>query len=479
MEKQAPGAPDRWQPSSLNCVISTEELTRRPVRAPDLAAETRVLLHLADTLAHAPDHLLQELVEQLRELCQAGSTGISLLEPCSGEEEPYFRWIATAGRFQQYAGHTMPRFYSPCGAVIDADRMMLMSHPSRNFPSIEELSEPVAEVLLFPFHRDHAAVGTIWVVSHSEQRKFDQEDVRLIQDLARFAAAAVNVCSDANANARLEADARAAAERQLADLVEINRRVLAADQGKSESLATLGHELRNALGPLSNAVTLLQHASDPNVLCRAREIMARQILHLRRLIEDVLDCSRISSGKLRLENAAVDLNSVVSQAVEMATERIAQSGQSVELTVCPDPLIVNGDEQRLSQVFTNLLNNAAKYGRAGCPVAVEVSRMGCQAVVSVADRGIGIDQTLLPRIFDLFMQTDRSLNRSQGGLGIGLALVKQLIEMQGGRVEAHSDGPGKGSRFCVYLPLHAEKENNSVLIDDGAPVVNQTVSNAG
>src|SRR3569832_162510 len=216
LNKEAPGSPrlPQPQPSSLNCVISTDELTRRPVRAPDLAAETRVLLRLADTMAHAPDQLLQELVEHLRELCHAGSTGISLLEPSTGDAEGCFRWIATAGRFQQYAGHTMPRSFSPCGAVIDADRMMLMSHPSKHFPYMEELSEPVAEVLLFPFHRDDAAVGTIWVASHSDQRKFDQEDVRLIQDLARFAAAAVDACAGAQANARQEAEARAEAERQ-------------------------------------------------------------------------------------------------------------------------------------------------------------------------------------------------------------------------------------------------------------------------
>jgi signal transduction histidine kinase len=457
LDKRAPGVPEWPQPSSLNCVISTDELTRRPARAPDLATETRVLLRLADTMANAPGQLLQELVGHVHELCHAGSTGISLLEPPSAEEPACFRWIATAGRFQQYAGHTMPRSSSPCGAVIDADEMMLMSHPSRHFPDIEALSEPVEEVLLLPFHRDNAVVGTIWVVSHCEQRRFDQEDVRLIRDLAHFAAAAVSACADAQANARLEADARVAAERQLTELAEINRRILTADRGKSQSLATLGHELRNAIGPLSNAVTVLQNASDPQVLRRAGQIMDRQMSHLSRLIEDVLESSRISSGKLRLETTAVNLNSIVSQAVELASERIAQSGQTVELALCPDALIVDGDSQRLSQVLTNLLNNAAKYGRSGCPVTVQSSQLGDWAVVSVADQGIGIDARMLPRIFDLFVQTDRSICRSQGGLGIGLSLVKQLTELHGGRVEARSDGPGTGSQFLLYLPLHANE----------------------
>jgi signal transduction histidine kinase len=341
---------------------------------------------------------------------------------------------------------------------------------------MEELSEPVEEVLLFPFHRDDTAVGTIWVASHTGERKFDSEDVRLIQDLARFAAAAVSACAESRADAQVQADARAAAERQVAELAEINRSVLAADRGKSESLSKLGHELRNAIAPLSNAVTVLQSASDPQILRRAREILDRQMLHLRRLIEDVLESSRISSGKLRLETTTLNLNSIVSQAVELAAERISHSGQTVELALSPDTLLVDGDGHRLSQVFTNLLNNAAKYGRAGCPVAVEVSRADGRAVVSVADRGIGIDRTMLPRIFDLFVQTDRSLNRSQGGLGIGLALVKQLTELHGGRVEAHSDGPGMGSRFCVYLPLHREKANSSGLMNGGAPGVYRTVT---
>ena len=440
MNKEASGASAWSQPASLNRVISTQELTRRPVREPDLAAENRVLLQLADTMAHAPDQLLQELVERLLELCHAGSTGISLLECTAAGEEPCFRWIATAGQFHQYAGHTMPRSFSPCGVVIDSDQMMLMCRPAEHFPYIEALAEPVEEVLLFPFHDEATPVGTIWVASHTKERAFDQEDVRLIQDLARFAAAALRFRTDARAHMRFEADARVAAERQLA--------------GKTESLATLGHELRNAIGPLANAATLLQSSSDAEVLCRSRQIMDRQMQQLRRLVEDVLDSSRLASHKLRLEMAPVDLSSIVSQAVELATERILNSGQTVELSLSEGPLVVEGDSQRLSQVFTNLLNNAAKYGKSGSAVAIDVRRAGNRAIVSVADGGIGIAPEMLPRIFDLFVQTDHSLKRCQGGLGIGLALVKQLIELHGGQVEAHSDGPGRGSRFCVYLPLH-------------------------
>ena len=437
----------------LSCIVVNDELTRRPARVADLASETRVLLRLADTMARAPDRILQELVENLCELCHAGSTGISVLDPPDDAHEARFRWIATAGQFKQYAGHTMPRYESPCGAVLDANTMLLMSDPARHYPGIETLSEPVTEALLFPFHRDDRAVGTIWIVSHSPERTFDQEDVRLAQDLARFATAAVHACAQAQTHAVLEAGARAATERQLMEMAEINRQIREADKGKTESLATLGHELRNIIGPLAHAVALLQKSGDPDVQRRSREIMERQTEHLRRMIEDVLDSSRFACGKLRVETAPLDLNVVISQAVDIAAERIVQSGQTIEMILSPTPLIVEGDSQRLHQVVTNLLDNAAKYGRPGCPVAITVDSPEGYARVRVRDRGIGIDQQMLPRIFDLFVQTDQSLNRSQGGLGIGLALVRRLVELHGGRVEARSDGPGTGSEFTVCLPL--------------------------
>jgi signal transduction histidine kinase len=437
----------------LSCVVVNDELSSRPARVPDLASETRVLLRLADTMARAPDRILQELVENLCELCRAGSTGISILDPPDEAHEARFRWIATAGQFKDYAGHTMPRHKSPCGAVLDANTMLLMSDPARHYPDIETLSEPVTEALLFPFHRDDRAVGTIWVVSHSPQHKFDQEDVRLVQDLERFAAAAVHACAQAQAHAILEASARAAAERQLMEMAEMNRQIREADKGKTESLATLGHELRNIIGPLAHAVAVLQKSDDPEVQRRSREIMDRQTKHLLRMIEDVLDSSRFACGKLRVETTPLDLNLVISQAVEIATERMLQSGQRIEMTLSPAPLIVEADNQRLHQVFTNLLDNAAKYGRAGCPVAITVDSQDGHARVRIRDQGIGIDQQMLPRIFDLFVQTNQSLNRSQGGLGIGLALVRHLVELHGGRVEVRSNGPGTGSEFSVCLPL--------------------------
>ncbi|MBS0419412.1 MAG: GAF domain-containing sensor histidine kinase [Proteobacteria bacterium] len=434
-------------------VFSNDVLALRPARAPDLAAENRALLRLAQTMARAPERLLQELVEELCELCDAGSAGLSLLETGQEGQEPCFRWVATAGRFNQYTGQTIPRSLSPCGAVLDTDRMLVLLHPERHYPYIGELADPVEEVLLFPFHQGEVAVGTIWVAAHADDRRFDREDARLIADIAQFAGAAVHASAKAAAHARLEGEARAAAEREVVELGEINRRMHEEDRGKAEFLATLSHELRNAIGPLESGLAVLNRSEDPDTKRRSREIMARQTAQLRRLVDDLLESSRVSAGQLRLQTTLVDLNRIVSQAVEAATERIAQSGQTIQLSLTDRPLLVEGDNQRLNQVFTNLLNNAAKYGRNGRPLSITVARREAQAVVCIKDDGIGIDETMLPRIFELFVQTDHSLNRCQGGLGIGLALVQRLVELHGGRVEARSAGPGLGSEFVVYLPV--------------------------
>jgi len=439
--------------ANLRPVFSNEVLARRPARTPDLAAENRALLRLAKTMARAPERLLQELVDELCELCDAGSAGLSLLETAQDGQEAYFRWVATAGRFSQYTGQIIPRSLSPCGDVLEADRMLVLLHPERHYPYIGELADPVEEVLLFPFHQGDVAVGTIWVAAHSGDRKFDREDARLIADIAQFAGAAVHASAKAEAHARSEADARALAEREVIALGEINRRMHEEDRGKAEFLATLSHELRNAIGPLETGLAILNKSEDPDAQRRSREIMGRQSAQLRRLVDDLLESSRVSTGQLRLQLTRVDLNRVVSQAVEAATERIAQSGQTVELSLTDQPLMVEGDSQRLNQVFTNLLNNAAKYGRTGRPVPITVARRGAQAVVCIKDHGIGIDEKMLPRIFELFVQTDRSLHRCQGGLGIGLALVRRLVELHGGRVEARSEGPGRGSEFVVFLPV--------------------------
>jgi signal transduction histidine kinase len=225
----------------------------------------------------------------------------------------------------------------------------------------------------------------------------------------------------------------------------------AASRAKDEFLALLGHELRNPLAALMNAVQLLEITSpDDKRAGHARTALSRQSHHLARLVDDLLDVARFSTGKIALVRQPCDLAEVTRQALEGQAASGASAGHVVESVL--DEVWVDGDETRLRQVCDNLLGNAFKYTPAGGRVRVVVRAEGESAELSIADTGVGIEPRLLPRMFELFVQGERGLERSQGGLGIGLTLVRRLAELHGGTVEAHSGGPGLGSKFTVRLP---------------------------
>ena len=226
---------------------------------------------------------------------------------------------------------------------------------------------------------------------------------------------------------------------------------------KDEFLAMLAHELRNPLAPVLSAVEVLGvgRPSD-EVLASQREVVARQVRHMKRLLDDLLDVARVSQGKIVLRRQAVDLVDVLLQAVEVARPAVAARHHELSIQLPQRPLHVAGDPTRLTQVFANLLHNAAKYTDTGGQVTLEAVEADGQALVRVRDTGVGMAPELLERVFDLFTQDDRSLDRAQGGLGIGLTLARSLVEMHGGRIGAASDGPGRGSVFTVTLPLRAE-----------------------
>jgi signal transduction histidine kinase/CheY-like chemotaxis protein len=227
-----------------------------------------------------------------------------------------------------------------------------------------------------------------------------------------------------------------------------------AHRRKDEFLATLAHELRNPLAPIRNAVELLRIKSSPDPELRdASEIIERQVRQMTRLVDDLLDMSRITSGKIRLQTERVDLATVVTDAVESSRPLIEASAHRLTVTLPPQPVYVDGDATRLVQVFSNLLTNAAKYTEKGGHVWLTAERKNGEAVVSVGDTGIGIEAAQLPRIFEMFSQVAPALQRSQDGLGIGLSLVRGLVELHGGSVEPKSGGIGKGSEFVVRLPV--------------------------
>jgi signal transduction histidine kinase/ActR/RegA family two-component response regulator len=245
-----------------------------------------------------------------------------------------------------------------------------------------------------------------------------------------------------------------------------------ADRRKDEFLAVLAHELRNPLAPVRNAVEVmrLRDVDDPG-LRWARDIIDRQVQQMTRLVDDLLDVSRITRGKVKLQKEPVDLAAVVARAVEISRPLIDARRHELTVTLPPEPVRVEADAIRLAQVVANLLNNAAKFTPEGGRIWLTVERDGGQTVVRVRDTGVGILAAMLPQVFDLFAQVESSLEHSQGGLGIGLTLAKSLVEMHGGSVTAHSDGPGQGSKFILRLPVLTE-----VRSADSGPGMNERLA---
>jgi PAS domain S-box-containing protein len=225
------------------------------------------------------------------------------------------------------------------------------------------------------------------------------------------------------------------------------------DQRKDEFIATLAHELRNPLAPIRTGLNILRMTSDPDAARRSREVMERQLAHLVRLVDDLLDVSRIRSGKVALVRETIDVGIVVDTALEASRPLIEAQGHTLHVDVPAEMLLVDADATRLAQVVANLLNNAAKYTPRGGHIGLRVAAEGDRLGIRVRDNGIGIDAKVLPRIFDLFVQADAGPDHAPGGLGIGLTLVRRLLELHGGGIEAHSEGPGHGSTFTAWLPL--------------------------
>jgi PAS domain S-box-containing protein len=223
-------------------------------------------------------------------------------------------------------------------------------------------------------------------------------------------------------------------------------------QRKDEFLAILGHELRTPLGAITSALHLLrQKIADDPIVGQAVAIVGRQSRHLTRLMDELLDVARIGSGKMVLDLREVDLNEVVAHSLEALRERLGERAGAVVFAATPAPLVVRGDAVRLAQVVTNLLDNAVKYSPAQSRVEIHLARAGASAVIRVRDAGVGLSAEMLVRIFEPFYQ--RSVERSRGGLGLGLTLVRRLVELHGGRVSASSEGPGRGSEFVVRVPV--------------------------
>ena len=243
-----------------------------------------------------------------------------------------------------------------------------------------------------------------------------------------------------------------------------------ADRRKDEFLAVLAHELRNPLAPVRNAIEILRASHSPSPQLQwTHDVIDRQVRQMTRLVDDLLDVSRITSGKIELRKERVELAAAVRSALEASRPLIERGSHQLTVRVPPEAIWLTADLARLAQILSNLLNNAAKYTRPGGHIWLTAERGDGEAVIRVRDNGIGIEPRMLERVFDMFAQVHRGSDHTQGGLGIGLTLVKRLTELHGGRIEARSDGPERGSEFAVCLPLSAEEAANDPSAKDASP----------
>ena len=369
-----------------------------------------------------PRNQLQKLAEVALELCGAHTAGISL------SDTDVVRWEAVAGVCAGARGRTMRRAESPCGLCIDRGETQLLHLANRCFPLLP--AERFVEMLLVPFHDRDVSIGAVWLVSHTDDRQFDLEDERILRQLSRFASAGWRLLQSMQRSAQL------------------NLR-------KDHFLAMLGHELRNPLGAILRATWILrQQVAENRVGVEATNIIDRQSRSILRLADDLLDVAQIETGKLRLEREQIDLRSVVGNAVEATRPQIDRRQHTLSVDLGTAPVFIDGDADRLGQVVMNLLDNAAKYTPLNGNISVAISSNEGNAVVSVRDDGVGVPPDRASEIFAAFTQLEPS-GTSASGVGLGLALVKSLTEMHGGKVAVESGGCKQGSCFSIQLPVFA------------------------
>jgi signal transduction histidine kinase/ActR/RegA family two-component response regulator len=410
--------------------IARTEAERHGREADELRRLSRALTHTASPTAAA-----QRVADAVKRFFEPSSAVVRLLEPDGAMVA-----FAIAGENPVVTpGHRMPAGSGVVGQAVTQRRLVMtnsvLSDPRIDLPSqVRDQHERLGHQLVIaaPLIVDDVVIGTL-ALNDTTTRTFVETELALFQALANHAAVGIR-------NAQRFQQERTA--RQEAE---------ASSRTKDEFLAMLGHELRNPLAAIGSAIAVLNRlgGGDERSM-HSREVITRQVAHLRELMDDLLDVGRVMTGKIILSPKTVDLSELArrSWAVLESTGTFTQHKARLET----EPVWVNADETRMAQVIDNLITNAVKYTPVGGSVMMAVLCEGDDAVIRVADTGIGISPALLPRIFDLFVQGELTRDRAKGGLGIGLTLVKRLVEMHGGSVGACSEGPGRGSAFTVRLP---------------------------
>jgi PAS domain S-box-containing protein len=425
-------------------LLATEK--QRSIRLQEVAQAARTL-----NGSHSLDSVLRIITEEARRIIGTHQSVSSLT--VNGQWAQAVNTVSLTDKYAAWRGYAAKpdgtgiyRLVCRDNKPLRLTQAELAAHPAfRGFGKEAGNHPPLRGWLAVPFiRRDGGNLGLLQVSDKLDGGDFDEEDEATLVQLALIASVAIE-------NARLYEELRQG------------------DRRKDEFLATLAHELRNPLAPLRNSLQIMRLAGDdPAAVEQARTVMERQLRQLVRLIDDLLDVSRITRDKLKLRKERAELALVVRNAVEISRPLLEAAGHELTVTLPDEPIPVDADVTRLAQVFSNLLNNAAKYTDPGGRVWLTVGREGGDALVTVKDTGVGIPAEHLPHVFEMFAQVDRSLERSQGGLGLGLTIVRRLVEMHGGMVEAHSEGPGKGSTFVVRLP-----------VSGGRPAERQSPAGAG
>jgi hypothetical protein len=558
----------------LGSILCTDELNYRSSRAPDYATENRALVSLAQALADSPRTILQTSADAILATLQCGSAGISLLST----DGTQFHWPAIAGRWKPDIEHSFAHDLGPCGDVLDRNVPLLLRRPERRYACFQAVTPPIEEYLSIPFFFAGKAAGTIWAITHDERRCFDNEDLRMLVSLSRFASSAcwavksphehqgeeryrtlfdlapiavyscdasgvirdynnraadlwgrkpapgdtderfcgsfklyrpdgtfmpheqcpmgdvlsgrvpgtqdaevlierpdgsrviviVNIAPLTNdrgeiigaINCFYDVTARKEFEREHEELLAKEHasrmEAEAANRSKDVFLATLSHEVRTPLNAMLGWATILRKKQCTQAeIWEGIEVIERNCRAQAQLMNDALEVSRIISGKLRLEIKPCDLASVIYAAIDVV--RAAADAKNIELSadIDPDVTSFSCDDVRMQRVVWNLLSNAIKFTPGGGHVEVALDREDSHVRVVVTDDGQGINRELLPYVFDRFRQAEGSTRRNLGGLGLGLSIVKHIVELHGGSVEANSDGEGHGATFIVHLPIPA------------------------
>lgn len=451
---------------SLESVLTTAELSRRPSRFPDYQAENQALVALAQELANSPSNILQMLVDTALELCRAHSAGISLLEEEAGRK--IFRWHAVAGQWAPHVWGTTPRDYSPCGTVLDYNATLLFSNAHRYYSQFAGVQPLLIEGLLVPFYVDGTAVGTVWVIAHDESRQFDAEDQRVLESLGKFAATAYQArltsADLAKINKELQAKIagrqraeealRESEERLRQQAQELEQQLIASGRLVSlgEISASMAHEFNNPLGIIMGFVEDMLSSmdrADPNY--RSLQIVEEEAKRCSKIVRDLMEFARPKSTEFRL----ISMADAIDKTIQLVENHLYKQKVAVEKKLELDLPRIQADSQQLEQVLVNLYLNAIDAMPKGGKLRVEAKMAQSDgsapmAVITVADTGFGIAETDLPKIFQPFFTA-----KKRKGMGLGLPICQRIVKNHGGRIEVESR-LDQGATFKIYLPLKHE-----------------------